>query len=73
MYGFIQSATGRSSGFLILVVRPGKLIHHRPLTCLKVVPIYNSAKLLARMGHSASNASIRPLRMPRALLIDASR
>ena len=53
---------GRSSGRFSLVSEAESTIHHVPWIFTKLRPISKAAKFFRRMGHSASKATISPLR-----------
>src|SRR5262249_47621725 len=61
-----NAGTRRSSGRRDFVRWPGKAIHQLPSTSLNVCPISRAPKFFSRIGQSASKATMRPLRTPRA-------
>src|SRR5215470_17690832 len=50
--------------FPVLVDTGGNAIHHSPLISRKLRPSSSAAKFLTRIGHNASNATMRPFRTP---------
>ena len=53
---------GRSSGRFSFVSAAVSKIHHLPRISTKLRPISKATKFFSRMGHSASKATISPLR-----------
>ena len=62
MTGVSSSLMGRSSARFSFVSEAESTIHQVPWISTKLRPISKVVKFFRRMGHSASNATISPLR-----------